>query len=119
MEETRILYFKKAMDQKYKAAFDWAVRDQKRHGFHSKPINFEFDGDSLEYDENVVHVAMFYDEDQNWAILRRDWPEKLATTYNIVANIDEVKKKAPNSMLELLNNGLMMYDRYKKNGFAL
>ena len=118
MEEATVLYFKEAQDRRLKAAFDWAVRDQKRHGFVSKPIRFEFDGDYLEYDENVCHVAMFYNN-EDWAILRRDWPDKLATTYNIITNYDEIKQIAPNSVRELLDNGVKMHDRYRKAGMAL
>lgn len=114
----KLLYFKDARAKQLKAAFNWAVDYQKRHGFRSKPIRFEFDGDYLEYDRSKCEVAMFYDKDFDWAILRRDWPDRFATCYNIVTNYREIEKMAPNSLRELLDNGVEMYMRYKNAGLA-
>ena len=119
MREGNVLLFKDVQERRYKEAFDWAVKDQKRHGFLSRPARFDFHGeDILEYDKEKCRIAMFYNEENDWAILRRDWPEKLATAYNVITNYDEVKRVAPNSLKELLDNGVEMYEQYKAVGLG-
>ena len=117
MEETKFLYFKDSSERRYRQrlekAFRWAVEEQKKHNFLSRPARFEFHGeDAMEYDRKICHAAMFYNEDKDWAILRRDWPEKLATSYNVIINYDEIKRVAPNSLKELLENGIKMSEEY-------
>ena len=119
MKEERILYFKDAKEKRLREAFEWAVKDQKRHNFLSRPARFEFHGeDFLEYDKRICHIAMFYSPEKDWAILRRDWPDKLATSYNFITNYDEIKKVAPNSLNELLDNGVKMHEHYKSVGLG-
>lgn len=114
----KTLTFEEARDNQFRAAFDWAVSDQEKHGFLSRPARFNFDGDYIEYDENVVVITMFYDKEQDWAILRRDWPELLKTAYNTITNYAEVERIAPNTLRKLLENGVELYMRYKKAGLA-
>ena len=119
MREANVLFFNDIKDRRFKEAFDWAVRDQKRHNFLSRPARFEFHGeDVLEYDESYCQIAMFYNEEKDWAILRRDWPDKLATSYNVITNYDEIRKVAPNSLKRLLENGVKMYEKYKEAGWG-
>ena len=119
MREGNVLLFKDVQERRYKEAFDWAVKDQKRHNFLSRPARFEFHGeDVLEYDKEKCHIAIFYNEEKDWAILRRDWPDKLATAYNVITNYDEIKRVAPNSLKELLDNGVEMYEQYKAVGLG-
>ena len=114
MKDNKIIYLKDAQKKKLKDAYNWALSEQKRLGFFAQPIQLNFDeGDALTHDKKV-YVSVFVDEDSKRVLMRRDWDEDLTVQYNVIVNYDEIKNVAPNSLNELLNNGIKLYERYNK-----
>lgn len=99
-----------------KEAFDWAVSEQRRLGLMAEPLNVIFDEDSLELEDKNCIVSVFYNEDTNRAIMRRDWTDIMAVKYNILTNLSQIKKVAPQTTELMMDNAIKMYYRYSKRG---
>jgi hypothetical protein len=110
--------FLSLLEQKYyeklSKAYDWAEEQRRVGGFKSQPIRVEFpNGDQLEAYSDDFTVSMFYNKDTGEALLRRDWEDKMAIQYNIVVNFDEIAKIYPNSVKEMLQNGLLLKKKWE------
>ena len=92
-----------------KRAFLWAVSEQKRLECVAEPIRLVFNRDCFDKDVDGCVASIFYDEETNKAILRRDWFDDMAVCYNIITNLEEIKKNAPKSASHLLDNGIKLF----------
>jgi hypothetical protein len=93
-------------------AYDWAVREQERMGCMAEPISLEFDSDFLTRDMDDCIISVFFNRATKKAILRRDWLDVMGIKYNILTNLDEIKKIAPKSAEHMLDNGIKLYRYY-------
>lgn len=87
-------------------------KSEWRMGCMAEPIYLEFESDSLTTDRNNCIVSIFYDQESNKALLRRDWLDEMGIKYNILTNLDEIKKVAPKSVEHMLHNGTKLYRYY-------
>ena len=95
-------------------AYEWAVAEQKYYGLLAQPVRLDIkDGDLTEPRDGFL-ISVFYNAKTGMAILRRDWDEDCAVQYNILVNHDEVDKIAPTSLAKLKQNGLELFNKYKK-----
>ncbi|MBR3116015.1 hypothetical protein IKF30_02190 [Candidatus Saccharibacteria bacterium] len=103
---------KDARDILEKKAYDWAIGEQKRMGCMAEPVSLEFESDFLTVDRDGCIISLFYDQKSNKAMLRRDWLDDMGIKYNILVNLDEIKKTAPLSVAHMLENGIKVYRYY-------
>lgn len=104
---------KKADEDIVARAYAWAVSAQEKYGFIATPIELDGfeNGDKLTYNPAEVYVSVFYDEKTDTAILRRDWDGGYLVQYNVLVNYADLKKIAPHSIKQLLENGVKLYKR--------
>lgn len=104
----KIIPFKKPKEDKI-ALFDWAVRE---FSFTAEPISLYFSSDRLVKDSEKCVISTFPDDKSDLAIMRRDWVNLGAVTYNLILNYEELKKQAPNSVAHMEKNGQTLYEFY-------
>ena len=94
-------------------AYKWCLEFQRQHAFYSEPIELVLDmGDAIKDDS--VTISLFVDASTGQAIIRRDWFEQMTIRFNTLVNLEEVKKKAPNTYERLVQNGLDLYRKDKQ-----
>ena len=71
--DSKIIPITKVKTSLEKAAYDWAVKEQARMGSMAEPINLKFESDFLTTDRDNCIASIFYDQESNKALLRRDW----------------------------------------------
>ena len=81
-------------------------------GCLAEPVKLTFESDFLTTDRDSCIVSIFYDQKRDKAILRRGWLDDMGKKYNILTNLNEIKKTAPMSVAHMLNNGIKLYRYY-------
>ena len=109
---SKIIPITEAKTRLEKAAYDWAVKEQERMGCMAEPISLVFESDNLTTDRDNCIVSVFYNQESNKALLRRDWLDDMGIKYNILINLDEIKMVAPKSSVHMLHNGIKLYRYY-------
>lgn len=107
--EANVYYFEDFIRKKYKKAYDWV--NETIQGSFVEPMSINFENDSLPQNPRDCRAAIFRNEDSDQTLLVRYWPDKMATSYNVIANYNEMKEKAPQSVKTLLDNGIKMFEK--------
>lgn len=95
-------------------AYDWALDRQREMQFLAQPVFMTFPQGDFVDDGDGFTMSIFYKKSTGEALLRRDWTERMAISYNILTNIDYIAKVAPRSLQLMLNNGLLLKQNWEK-----
>ena len=95
-------------------AYDWAFERQRELGFLAQPIHMTFSRGDLIDDGDGFTMSLFYKKSTGEALLRRDWETRMAVSFNILTNYDEIEKIAPKSLKKMLQNGLRLKQRWEE-----
>lgn len=107
--EAKIISFAKVKDEQLKAAYDWAVSEQKRLGITARTLNLEIVDEESIHDNNKCIFSIYADEKTDTYIFRRDWFDKNCVDYHMLGNFQELRNTAPLSVQHLLDNGVKVY----------
>ena len=89
-------------------AYDWALDRQREFQFLAQPVHMTFaKGDYIDDGDGFI-MSVFYKKSTGEALLRRDWTKRMAVSYNILTNYDEIARIAPKSLERMLCNGLKL-----------
>lgn len=95
-------------------AYDWAFERQRELGFLAQPVHMTFSRGDLIDDGDGFTLSLFYKKSTGEALLRRDWETRMAVSFNILTNYDEIEKIAPKSLKKMLQNGLRLKQRWEE-----
>ena len=112
-EQNNIVSFDEAKRRKRQAAYEWAKSELDYFEINMQPVNIDFKSDDIS--NFIAHgciISVFRDENStdNKAILRREWPKDRVFEWNLLTNYDEIKRRAPKSLEQMLENGVQRYD---------
>lgn len=87
-------------------AYEWAIDRQRERQLSAEPLRLTFSqGDRIVRTDDCI-LSVFYNPYTGGAILCEDWPGQMATKYWILVNFECLCEEAPNSLAEMLKNGL-------------
>jgi len=106
---TTIIDFQKVKEKAYQDAYVWAAAEQQRLRIYGAPIELNLRKGETMHGEDDCIISMFRDEKTGRTLLRRDWLDDQTLVYNPITNFAEAKRKAPEAVTQMLDNGLKLY----------
>lgn len=99
--------------QELAEAYDWALDRQRELQFMAQPVHMTFSRGDYVDDGDGFTISIFYKKSTGEALLRRDWTDRMAVSYNILTNFDEIARIAPKSLELMLRNGLRLKEEWE------
>lgn len=94
-------------------AYSWADSDRRKKGVPTTPYKVDFVDDKLYDDNGNCFISIFVNGDGK-AIMRREWDDDYSVVYNTILNYDTISEKAPNAVMQMLQNAIISYKKYGK-----
>ncbi|MBQ1373547.1 hypothetical protein IIY66_01955 [Candidatus Saccharibacteria bacterium] len=99
--------------QELAEAYDWALDRQRELQFMAQPVHMTFSRGDYVDDGDGFTISIFYKKSTGEALLRRDWTDRMAVSYNILTNFGEIARIAPKSLELMLRNGLRLKEEWE------
>ena len=99
--------------QELAEAYDWALDRQRELQFMAQPVHMTFSRGDYVDDGDGFTISIFYKKSTGEALLRRDWTDRMAVSYNILTNFDEIARIAPRALELMLRNGLRLKEEWE------